>query len=112
MNLKKVLYYLLILIFVLFAAVQYNDPDPTIWIILYLIPIYLIYLKMNSNPQRNLYLVIGLLYMLWAINQFPPAWEGLTLNAVGMKTLNIELGRESLGLGFTALIVWVLAFFE
>jgi hypothetical protein len=52
------------------------------------------------------------MYIFWAINQFPPEWEGLTLDAMGMKTINIELGRESLGLGFTGLVLWVLTFLK
>jgi hypothetical protein len=107
----KYFYYLLILIFLAFAVVQYNDPDPVIWIILYLIPIYLIWLKLNYNGKQNYFMVIGLIYFVWAVNQFPPAWEGVLLNG-GMKTLNIELGRESLGLGFTALVIWLLAFID
>jgi hypothetical protein len=34
------------------------------------------------------------------------------LNTMGMKTINIELGRESLGLGFTALVLFLVSFLK
>ena len=109
----KILYYFLILMFLAFAAVQCNDPDPAIWIPLYLIPCFLVFRKMNNYKTDKLYFfIIGLLYLLWAANQFPPAWEGVTLNEVGMKTINIELGRESLGLALTGIIIWILPYFK
>jgi membrane-bound ClpP family serine protease len=46
--------------------------------------------------------------LLWAANQFPVEWEGVRLNAMGMKTINIELGRESLGLGIAGISVWII----
>jgi hypothetical protein len=108
----KYVYYFLILVFVAFAGVQYNDPDSALWILLYLLPIFFIWRKIKgTQPNETLYFV-GLMYIFWAINQFPPEWEGLTLDAMGMKTINIELGRESLGLGFTGLVLWVLTFLK
>ena len=43
-------------------------------------------------------------YCVLAIIHWPPEFEGVALND-GMKTLNIELARESLGMGITALIM-------
>jgi hypothetical protein len=104
----KFLKYTLSIIFIFFAGVQYNDPDPIIWIPVYLVPIALVFYK----KDKGLYFLIGCIYFLWAANQFPPEWEGLTLNEVGMKTINIELGRESLGLAFTGLVVWLMSFIK
>jgi energy-coupling factor transporter transmembrane protein EcfT len=107
---NRALKYILTLVFVFFCLVQYNDPDPYLWIPIYLVPIFLIWHK--GKPSKFYLTIIGLLYFLWAINQFPPSWEGLTLNELGMKTVNIELGRESLGLGFTAICVWLFLFLD
>jgi hypothetical protein len=38
------------IVFILFAAVQYNDPDPYLWIPIYLYPALLSYLKLVQKP--------------------------------------------------------------
>ncbi len=42
-NFTKIIKYFFTLLFLFFAAVQYNDPDPIVWIPTYLIPILLIW---------------------------------------------------------------------
>ncbi|RFS14277.1 transmembrane 220 family protein [Emticicia sp. C21] len=106
---KKITLWLFMAFFVYAALVQYNDPDPYVWIPTYLIPVFLCYHKLQGKGESIVYFAIGLLYMMWSINQFPPEWEGIRLNEMGMKTINIELGRESLGLGVCAIAVWVCA---
>lgn len=102
----KFLRYFLILIFILSAAVQINDPDPIVWIAAYLIPAYLCFYKLNKQGNSLQFFLMGLLYLIWAVNQFPPEWEGVNFENMRMKTINVELGRESLGLGMCALGVW------
>ncbi|MCU0324592.1 MAG: transmembrane 220 family protein [Spirosomaceae bacterium] len=106
---RTILLWFLVIVFILFAAVQYNDPDPFVWIPVYLIAAYLCYYKLQKKGEKLMYFMIGLLYLMWAINQFPPAWEGLLLDEMGMKTINIELGRESLGLGCCTIALWICA---
>lgn len=106
----KYLLYILIVIYVLSAAVQYNDPDPLVWILSYLVPAGLCYYRSLGKGDRVLYLATGLVYLLWAVNQFPPQWEGLMMENLSMKTINVELGRESLGLGICALGIWICSF--
>ncbi len=107
----KIVKYILILIFVLFAAVQYNDPDVFLWIFVYLFPAFLIFRSFQNPGIESSFIYVAFVYLLWAINVFPPAWEGVLLNQAGMKTLNIELGRESLGLGFVAIVLGFVGFF-
>ena len=109
MTLMKYLLYTLIVIYTLSAAVQYNDPDPMVWILSYLVPAGLCYYRSLGKGDRVLYFSVGLVYLLWAINQFPPQWEGLMFEHLRMKTLNVELGRESLGLGMCAAGMWICA---
>lgn len=106
-SLMKYFLYILIVIYVLSAAVQYNDPDPWVWILSYLLPAGLCYYRSLGRGDKILYFSIGLVYLLWAANQFPPQWEGLMLENLTMKTMNVELGRESLGLGMCAIGMWV-----
>lgn len=98
--------------FVYFTFVQYNDPDPWLWMPTYLFPIYLIIQKMNAKLDGKTLMLVSIPYLFWAINQFPPEWEGVMLNTIGMKTLNIELGRESLGLGITSIALMLVSFFK
>lgn len=105
---QKTILWFFIIMFLAFAAVQYNDPDPYVWIPTYLIPAFLCYYKLKGNGDKVLFFSIGLLFLMWGINQFPPEWEGVLLNH-GMKTLNIELGRESLGLGCCTIGMWICA---
>ncbi len=109
-DLMKYLLYTLIMIYILSAVVQYNDPDPWVWILSYLVPAGLCYYRSLGKGDRVLYFSIGMVYLLWAVNQFPPQWDGLMLEKLSMKTLNVELGRESLGLGVCALGMWVCGF--
>ena len=39
-----------VLVFILFAAVQYNDPDPYLWIPIYLYPAVLCYWEVKQKP--------------------------------------------------------------
>ncbi|MBK9508237.1 MAG: transmembrane 220 family protein [Cytophagaceae bacterium] len=105
----RYIYYLVFALFAYFVLVQYNDPDPLIWMAAYSFPIYLVYQNMKGKISGKTLVLVAIPYIFWAINQFPPAWEGLLLNEMGMKTINIELGRESLGLGITALILLLLS---
>ena len=38
------------IVFILFAVVQYNDPDPYLWVPIYLYPALLCYLKFIQKP--------------------------------------------------------------
>jgi Transmembrane family 220, helix len=105
---QKVILWFFVVMFFAFALVQYNDPDPFVWIPVYLIPTYLCYYKLKGKGDKLMYFSIGLLFLMWAINQFPPEWEGVLLSQ-GMKTVNIELGRESLGLGCCTIGMWICA---
>jgi hypothetical protein len=56
------------IVFILFAAVQYNDPDPYLWIPIYLYPALLCYLKVMQKPIHKLAYWAGfLLFGAYAI---------------------------------------------
>jgi len=87
------------LCFFLSAAVQWNDPDPAIWITLYGVAalISAFFLKIKLNPY--VYLLLAVLYIAIAIYQWPPEFEGLLFEEVQvMRNMNIELARESCGM--------------
>lgn len=92
---KKIAAIFLMLMFVAFAAVQYNDPDPWLWM-----PVYLIYasiaLSAAIRPLNSIWHVFAFVVpMIFAFFQWPEQWEGL---GETMMNENTERARESLGL--------------
>ena len=84
-----------------FTAVQYNDPDPFIWMPIYLYAVLLSILVINRKVSRILLFISGLVFLAGVIYWWPEHWEGVALKN-GMKTRFIEEGRESLGLAVCA----------
>ena len=56
-----------IVLFVLFAAVQYNDPDPYLWMPIYLYAGYLCYLAIKGIYYPLLYIIGLSLYGVYAV---------------------------------------------
>lgn len=110
MNARRILIWSSILLMLLFAFFQWNDPDPYLWIPIYLLVAFLGYRKLDGKDTKMTTGVAAFIYILWGISMFPPQWEGVMLNEMGMKTLNIELGRESLGMLIAALLLLLYTF--
>jgi hypothetical protein len=89
-------------VYVVFAALQINDPDPYYWIPIYLYATLLSVLFYRGRVPNLLLWVSAVVYLAGAVYMWPPHWEGVALQH-GMKTFNIEHGRESLGLGMCCL---------
>jgi len=87
------------LLFIGFAAVQYNDPDFAVWIYAYLLPAYISFSAFRNQFNKGLIAAVSIAALLGALTYFPYGhFEGVALKD-GMKTIEIELARESLGLG-------------
>jgi hypothetical protein len=101
MNMQDLLKYaslIFCLMLLSFAAVQYNDPDWPVWIYAYLVPAYISLCAFRNKFNRELIAVVALAALLGAVTFFPFGhYEGVALKD-GMKTMEIELARESLGL--------------
>jgi len=100
----KILNIILALLFVLFAYFQYNDPDPWLWITIYLIVAVICGFAAFKKYNRWLILILlGGLGIYWAI-LLPDfiAWlgDGMPTITGSMKAESeyIELVREFLGL--------------
>jgi len=109
MNLKKILSLLLTLLFLLFAYYQINDPDPYYWIPIYLVASVacgLVYL--DKAPSSTIYYVLAVVFLIGAYFQWPPQFEGVLFGEMKMRSMNIELARESLGLVICAVSLIVL----
>lgn len=86
------------------AYVQLNDPDPGTWV-----PIYgaaaagsLLFAFGKLKPWVALLLAIA--FAVGAFLYWPESFEGVNFGEKGMANMNIERGRESLGLAITALV--------
>ncbi|MEQ8471065.1 MAG: transmembrane 220 family protein [Marinoscillum sp.] len=72
---SKMINYTIAILFVLFAAVQYNDPDPMLWILIYgvvaLVAVLQVYFnRVNFRPLIVTLIVILLLYSFSYIPSF------------------------------------------
>lgn len=96
------------LIFIVFAVLQYNDPDPAVWIPIYLYAALLSFLYYRGTAPVWLFWASAAIFLVGAIFMWPAHWEGVQLQH-GMKTMNIEHGRESLGLGLVVVTLVIYA---
>jgi hypothetical protein len=58
------------LVFILFAALQYNDPDPFIWITIYLFAAFLCWKVYQGIRHRKLMLLAIAIYAVYAVYLF------------------------------------------
>lgn len=96
------------IVFILFAAVQYNDPDPYIWIPIYLYTAILCWLAFRNKYFPGAYLLGVAVYAIYAVYKFfdqNGVWDWMTkhhaANIAGtMKAEQpwIEETREFFGL--------------
>jgi len=99
----RIFSYLLGIIFTLFAIVQLNDPDPVIWVLVYIIAAIVAFLFPHKKPNKWLLLAIALAYLTGTILLFPAsigAWISAEdkSRSLGMTLPGIEEARESMGL--------------
>ena len=98
----KIIPIFFLVMFVVFAALQYNDPDPVQWMFAYLSAAFLSYLAFKGKLVNYIAFISAAVFLAGAIYQWPPQFDRVTGN---MDTdPNIELGRESLGLVICAVI--------
>ncbi|GAB2581373.1 transmembrane 220 family protein [Spirosoma areae] len=96
------------LLFILFAALQYNDPDPEVWVPIYAAAAVACFMAYAGVGRWWFFAVIAGMYVVAAVYQWPPAFEGFLFGEMGMRSLNIELARESGGLAIcAAVMVWL-----
>lgn len=57
-------------LFIIFAALQYNDPDPFLWIPIYLYAAYLCWKASRGVYHRNLFILGLVLYGIYAFYLF------------------------------------------
>ena len=110
----RIVNFLLAAMFLVFAFVQINDPDPVIWILIYgIMAVFCIMAIFEFYPTKFLIGVL-VLYALYSLVYLPGLAQWLRSdnkadlfdNIAKMENLYIEESRESLGL-FICIIVLV-----
>ena len=110
----RIVNFLLAAMFLVFAFVQINDPDPVIWILIYgIMAVFCIMAIFEFYPKKFLIGVL-VLYALYSLVYLPGLAQWLRSdnkadlfdNIAKMENLYIEESRESLGL-FICIIVLV-----
>ncbi len=100
----KIANWVLAVLFFLFAAVQYNDPDPVYWMLMYggvCILYVLAALGRSNRPAAWVGLAVSL---IWAATYIPDFWDWIQMGMPSIvETMKaekpyVELTREFLGL--------------
>ena len=102
----RIVNFLLAVMFIVFAFLQLNDPDPIIWILVYGIMAVVCVLAMFEFYPRNLLIILAAIYLLYSIYYFPGVKVWLSQdnkaqlfdNVAKMEHPFIEESREFLGL--------------
>ena len=93
------------LLCVVSAYLQLNDPDPALWIVIYLVVAIASFLfAMNKLPYW-VFLILFVASIIGAYLFWPNAFEGVTIGEGDIN--NIEHARESLGLLIVAVVMLV-----
>ena len=91
-------------LFLLAAYVQLNDPDPETWISIYAVAALGSLLFALGRLRSWVGLLLAIAFVVGAFMYWPESFEGVEFGEAGMANMNIERGRESLGLAITALV--------
>lgn len=96
------------LLFVLFAAFQYNDPDPQVWVPIYGFAALACLMAYIGMGRPWFFGLMAVIYVVAAAYQWPPVFHGFAFGE-GMRDMNIELARESGGLVICAVAMGMMA---
>ncbi|GAB3532142.1 hypothetical protein GCM10027443_15420 [Pontibacter brevis] len=107
MLLKKTLGIFFGLVFISFAAVQYNDPDPAVWMTIYAIAAALSVAAGFGKVSTTTLAIACIAYAVGVIYWWPEQFEGVGDSMrdanTGALLRNVEEGREALGLAICSI---------
>ncbi|MBX2901635.1 MAG: transmembrane 220 family protein [Cyclobacteriaceae bacterium] len=104
---------ILALLFLLFAAVQLNDPDPALWVVIYLNMVVICVWAMFRTPNKYWLWISGAAYLVYALILLPGAWQWIQSpdrsllfdDLAKMQFPYIEETRECLGLLICVVVI-------
>ncbi len=94
-------------LFVWAAVLQYNDPDPLLWVTIYGVAAIASLLFVLKKLSLWLALILFLAFVIGAYFDWPAQFEGYEIG--GGDIDNIEMARESSGLLLCALVMLLYA---
>lgn len=114
----KLLFAFFALMFLAFAALQINDPDPILWILIYGVMAVVSVMAMFNYYNRWLLVGLAVFYLIYMIILFPGLAEWLRQDdksvlfddVMKMEFPYIEESREFLGLLINQLVLAVCLF--
>lgn len=98
----KIWCYCWIGLFILFALLQYNDPDPEIWMTWYFLAAAIHFAILHKKMPAIIVVLFALLAFVWSIVQWPDTFEGFSQQVP--HNIHVEEARESSGLLLTGLV--------
>lgn len=101
-------YRIVAVLFLWCAYVQINDPDPYLWIFVYLIGAVTFEFAARNIVFPKISLAIAITCVLFALYLFPDSFDGFSGDM--NKNPNIEFARESAGLFLIAISQFALYF--
>jgi uncharacterized membrane protein len=104
-TLFKILSFLFAVLFIVSAALQYNDPDPIIWILIWGISAIISFLFFLNKISFIITMIAGVLSFIGFLYLYPSNFQGFNLKD-GDREI-IELGREAFGLLIIAVVMFM-----
>jgi uncharacterized membrane protein (UPF0136 family) len=89
------------------VALQYNDPDPLLWMIVYGVTAIVSFAFATNKVQYSVPMVLGILFLIGFFYVLPETFEGFEIGQGDIK--NIEEGREAFGLLILSLVLFLFA---
>lgn len=90
-------------LFIVSAALQYNDPDPLLWILIWGVAGSITLAITFKRIPSSISLVAGIAALIGFFYTYPDKFEGFEIGAGDIK--NIEEGREAFGLLIIAIVL-------
>lgn len=111
----RVINFLLALMFLVFAFLQVNDPDPALWILIYGAMSVVCIMAIFESYNRKLLVALIMLYSVYCYFLWPGISEWLRQvdksvlfdDVMKMEHLYIEESREFLGLVISIVVVLI-----
>ncbi|MCP2044795.1 transmembrane 220 family protein [Pontibacter sp. HSC-36F09] len=107
MAIKQILSTFMGIVFIVFAAMQYNDLDAVVWIAIYLVAAIFSFLVAFNRINQTILFIAFAAYAVGAVFFWPAKWEGITICGGDIK--NIEEAREFLGLAINSITMLTFA---
>lgn len=86
----------LAIVFIGFALLQINDPDPILWVFIYFTAVYTHFQAYRQRIRLSVTAIFCIAYLLGAIYLFPERFEGFAGKMESRPW--VEEARESVGL--------------